>query len=278
MISMPFADAFVSGSLSALASGTALRVAHAIPAVLVTRAESVRAAIADEVENFRNFALGKGKDARLRLDTLQGIWSEFDKIASAPSPNPVDATVAQFGNWITQAVTASGLAQPSGATRNADQILRGLIKHESKSKASPNGTHAYMPTAPLAFSSVQVGTQTNGAGANLHQLTDWGLGFAKVQPPASPNWSFRARHPHARSYVLDLTPGNSFVERLLAAGFDVYLLDWGTPDERDAANRLEDYVDAAIPAAIEQRIFGITAAVIVVVMLRSIDRMVRTAR
>jgi poly[(R)-3-hydroxyalkanoate] polymerase subunit PhaC len=54
-----------------------------------------------------------------------------------------------------------------------------------------------------------------------------------------------------RSYVLDLTPGNSFVERLLAAGFDVYLLDWGTPDERDAANRLEDYVDDAIPAAIK---------------------------
>ena len=52
-----------------------------------------------------------------------------------------------------------------------------------------------------------------------------------------------------RSYVLDLTPGNSFVERLLAAGFDVYLLDWGTPDERDAANRLEDYVDDDIPAA-----------------------------
>jgi polyhydroxyalkanoate synthase len=53
-----------------------------------------------------------------------------------------------------------------------------------------------------------------------------------------------------RSHVLDLTPGNSFVERLLAAGFDVFLLDWGTPDERDAANRLEDYVDDAIPAAI----------------------------
>jgi polyhydroxyalkanoate synthase len=54
-----------------------------------------------------------------------------------------------------------------------------------------------------------------------------------------------------RRYVLDLTLGNSFVERLLAAGFDVYLLDWGTPDERDAANRLEDYVDDAIPAAIK---------------------------
>jgi len=40
--------------------------------------------------------------------------------------------------------------------------------------------------------------------------------------------------------------------RALTAGFDVYLLDWGVPDERDAANRLEDYVDAAIPAAITQ--------------------------
>ena len=56
----------------------------------------------------------------------------------------------------------------------------------------------------------------------------------------------------SRSYILDLAPGNSFVERLLAAGFDVYLLDWGVPDERDAANRLEDYVDEYLPAGIEQ--------------------------
>src|SRR4051812_15222582 len=54
----------------------------------------------------------------------------------------------------------------------------------------------------------------------------------------------------SRSYILDLTPGNSFVEQLLGAGFDVYLLDWGEPDERDAQNRLEDYVDDYIPAAV----------------------------
>ncbi len=54
----------------------------------------------------------------------------------------------------------------------------------------------------------------------------------------------------SRSYILDLTPGNSFVERLLESGFDVYLLDWGVPDERDADNRLEDYVDDYIPAGI----------------------------
>ena len=54
----------------------------------------------------------------------------------------------------------------------------------------------------------------------------------------------------SRSYILDLSPGNSFVERLLKSGFDVWLLDWGVPDERDAQNRLEDYVDAYLPAGI----------------------------
>ena len=54
----------------------------------------------------------------------------------------------------------------------------------------------------------------------------------------------------SRSYILDLSPGNSFVERLLKSGFDVWLLDWGVPDERDAQNQLEDYVDAYLPAGI----------------------------
>jgi polyhydroxyalkanoate synthase subunit PhaC len=56
----------------------------------------------------------------------------------------------------------------------------------------------------------------------------------------------------SRSYILDLTPGNSFVEQLRDAGFDVYLLDWGKPDERDSANALEDYVDDYMPAAIDR--------------------------
>jgi polyhydroxyalkanoate synthase len=54
----------------------------------------------------------------------------------------------------------------------------------------------------------------------------------------------------SRSYILDLTPGNSFIEQLLGAGFDVYMLDWGQPDERDAQNRLEDYADDYIPGAV----------------------------
>ena len=43
----------------------------------------------------------------------------------------------------------------------------------------------------------------------------------------------------SRSYILDLRPGSSMVEDFLEAGFDVFLLDWGIPDELDARNTLE---------------------------------------
>ena len=55
----------------------------------------------------------------------------------------------------------------------------------------------------------------------------------------------------SRSYILDLSPGASFVAALRAEGFDTYMLDWGIPDERDAGNGLETYVDQLLPAAIE---------------------------
>ncbi|RNI19476.1 alpha/beta fold hydrolase [Flexivirga caeni] len=55
-----------------------------------------------------------------------------------------------------------------------------------------------------------------------------------------------------KSYILDLRPGNSVVEHLIAAGFDVYLIDWGIPDERDAQNTIEDYTDFYLPAVIDQ--------------------------
>jgi polyhydroxyalkanoate synthase len=54
----------------------------------------------------------------------------------------------------------------------------------------------------------------------------------------------------SRSYVLDLHPGNSFVERLRDAGFDVFMLDWGVADEVEAENGLEVYVDFYLPRAL----------------------------
>lgn len=56
----------------------------------------------------------------------------------------------------------------------------------------------------------------------------------------------------SKSYVLDLQPGNSFVEQLQAAGLDVFLLDWLPADERHAGERLEDYADYYVPEAVRR--------------------------
>jgi len=63
--------------------------------------------------------------------------------------------------------------------------------------------------------------------------------------------SDRRRHPVPvllvfalinRPDIFDLRPGNSFVEFLLDQGFDVFLIDWGYPEEEDADFGLEEYI------------------------------------
>lgn len=54
-----------------------------------------------------------------------------------------------------------------------------------------------------------------------------------------------------RSYILDLVPGMSAVESLSRAGFDVFLLDFGVPDEGDFRRTLDDYVLDYIPHAVQ---------------------------
>lgn len=55
----------------------------------------------------------------------------------------------------------------------------------------------------------------------------------------------------SRPYFLDLRPSNSFVERLIEAGFGVFLLDWGSPDPAEGDHTLETYVDYYLPRAID---------------------------
>jgi len=45
-----------------------------------------------------------------------------------------------------------------------------------------------------------------------------------------------------KPHVFDLTPGNSVVEDLVEAGFDVYMLDFGVPGQEDAGLAIEDVV------------------------------------
>lgn len=56
----------------------------------------------------------------------------------------------------------------------------------------------------------------------------------------------------SKSYVFDIAPGNSFVEAMLGRGHDVFLLDWGIPDELEAENTLETYADDYIPGAVRE--------------------------
>jgi polyhydroxyalkanoate synthase len=58
-----------------------------------------------------------------------------------------------------------------------------------------------------------------------------------------------------KPYVFDLVPGNSVVENLVDAGFDVYLLDFGVPGQEDAGLAIEDlvldYMHAAVQKVVE---------------------------
>lgn len=55
-----------------------------------------------------------------------------------------------------------------------------------------------------------------------------------------------------RSAILDLRPGASFVEYMVSKGFDVYLLDWGSPGPEDRNLKFDDYALEYIPRAIRK--------------------------
>jgi polyhydroxyalkanoate synthase subunit PhaC len=55
-----------------------------------------------------------------------------------------------------------------------------------------------------------------------------------------------------RPYVLDLLPGNSFIEYLVGQGFDVYLLDWGVPGDEDKDIDFEHLILDYLPRAVKK--------------------------
>jgi polyhydroxyalkanoate synthase len=50
-----------------------------------------------------------------------------------------------------------------------------------------------------------------------------------------------------RGYILDMVPGQSFIEFLLKRGYDVYIIDWTPPKPEEKSLRMEDYVLDFIP-------------------------------
>lgn len=55
-----------------------------------------------------------------------------------------------------------------------------------------------------------------------------------------------------KPYILDLRPDNSFVGHLLRSGYDVFLLDWGTPGWEDRGTTLDELVGEHLPKAVER--------------------------
>ena len=55
-----------------------------------------------------------------------------------------------------------------------------------------------------------------------------------------------------KPYILDLYPGNSFVEHVVKQGFEVYLLDWGDWGPEDQAVSIDDLVLDYIPKAVRK--------------------------
>ena len=54
-----------------------------------------------------------------------------------------------------------------------------------------------------------------------------------------------------KPYVLDLHPDRSVIKTFLRKGFDVYLIDWGTPHRSDKFISTEDYVERYVDYAVD---------------------------
>ena len=55
-----------------------------------------------------------------------------------------------------------------------------------------------------------------------------------------------------KSYIFDLAPGQSMVEYLLKAGYDVFVLDWEDPKPEERGLTLADYTQDFIPSCISR--------------------------
>jgi polyhydroxyalkanoate synthase len=55
-----------------------------------------------------------------------------------------------------------------------------------------------------------------------------------------------------RGYILDMVPGQSFIEFLLKRGYDVYMLDWTAPKPEEKSLGMEDYVLNFIPESVRR--------------------------
>ncbi len=55
-----------------------------------------------------------------------------------------------------------------------------------------------------------------------------------------------------KPFIFDLVPGRSFIEYLVEQGFEVYLLDWGSPGFEDKHTLFDDYITEYLTRAVRR--------------------------
>lgn len=81
------------------------------------------------------------------------------------------------------------------------------------------------------------------------------LGLYRYRPIARPTGQAPLLIVYAlvnRPYMMDLQQDRSLVRGLLAAGLDVYLIDWGYPDGADRFTTLADYIDDYLAGCVQR--------------------------
>lgn len=87
----------------------------------------------------------------------------------------------------------------------------------------------------------------------VHAENKWKLlRYRRSTPPAFATPVLMVPSLINRHYVLDLLPGKSFAEWLVAQGHDVYCIDWGTPGDEDRYQTFDDVCDKALGRALRK--------------------------
>jgi polyhydroxyalkanoate synthase len=55
-----------------------------------------------------------------------------------------------------------------------------------------------------------------------------------------------------KPFIFDLAPDRSFVEYMVGQGFDLYLLDWGSPGQEDGHTTFDDYITEYLARAVRR--------------------------
>jgi polyhydroxyalkanoate synthase len=136
-------------------------------------------------------------------------------------------------------------------------------------RAAANGTQEGIPTpwgtipGPPSFESIEEGLRILALGADTPTgLTPKDVVWTRNKTTL---YRYRGERPPVhktpivfvyalinKPYIFDLRPENSFFRHLLGEGYDVFLVDWGTPGWEDRQMTYDDYVGDHLPKAVDR--------------------------